>query len=146
MTDQELIIKARQALAPRTLSSYGTEAGGVACALVTHNGHIYTGVCIDVACGIGFCAEHTAIGTMISSGESGIESIVAVNDQGIVIPPCGRCREFIYLIDDRNSRTRVIVSEDSSKPLRELLPDHWFSKAHPELDPSYRTGVKASHV
>lgn len=133
MTDENLVHKARSILNPRTLSSYGTEAGGVACALLTRAGHLYTGVCIDVACGIGFCAEHTAIGTMISAGESAIDRIVAVNERGAVIPPCGRCREFMYLIDDTNRDTRVIIDLEESKLLKELLPNHWFSRSYPDL-------------
>ena len=31
-------------------------AGSVGAALLTAGGHIYTGVCIDLACGLGFCA------------------------------------------------------------------------------------------
>ena len=37
------------------------EAGHVACALETINGVIYTGVCIDVPCSIGICAEQAAM-------------------------------------------------------------------------------------
>ena len=40
------------------------EAGHVASALETINGAIYTGVCIDVPCSIGICAEQAAIAEM----------------------------------------------------------------------------------
>ena len=126
MQYRELIERARQQLNPRTLSRYGADAGSVACALRTAGGNIYTGVCIDTPCSMGFCAEHNAIGTMVTGGESHIEVIVAVDSHHTIIPPCGRCREFIYQVDDNNRDTLVVVSEDDVRSLRELLPAHWF--------------------
>lgn len=43
-------------------------AGGVATALLSTKGNIYTGVCIESACPLGFCAERNAIGTMVTQG------------------------------------------------------------------------------
>jgi len=37
------------------------EAGHVACALETSSGSVFTGICIDVPCSIGICAEQAAI-------------------------------------------------------------------------------------
>jgi len=41
------------------------------------------------------CAEYSAIGTMHSKGDASIATTVAIDDEGIVLPPCGRCREMI---------------------------------------------------
>ena len=49
--------KARQAAGHRVLTPY-TEAGSVGAAILTKSGKIYTGVNIDTACSMGFCAEH----------------------------------------------------------------------------------------
>ena len=54
------------------------EAGHVACALETTNGAVYTGICIDVPCSIGICAEQAAIADMLKHGETKIKRIVAV--------------------------------------------------------------------
>src|SRR5262245_883095 len=89
IVDEELIRKAREILSARRLSPVA-EAGGVGCALVTDNANIYLGVCIDTACSMGFCAEHAAIAAMITAGENRIISIVAVDWDGAIIPPCGR--------------------------------------------------------
>src|SRR5215469_17412365 len=110
MIDDDLISKARSVLNPRRLSQH-VEVGGVGCALVTDKGNVYVGVCIDTACGMGFCAEHAAVASMITAGESKIVTIVAVNSDGKIIPPCGRCREFIYQINDNNGETRVILRD-----------------------------------
>ena len=84
---------------------------------------------------MGFCAEHNAIGAMITAGETRIAKIVAVwkgsTEAGgtveHVLSPCGRCREFIYQTDKRNLDTEVILGDATSASLRELLPYHdWF--------------------
>jgi cytidine deaminase len=126
-TDEKLLELAIKTLNPRRLSP-SAEAGGVGSALITASGKIFTGVCIDVACSIGFCAEHTAIGTMITSGESRIETIVAVNWDKKILPPCGRCREMISQIDPGNSTTRVLLKGGRVRILKELLPENWMDE------------------
>ena len=98
----------------------------VGCALITNDGQIFTGASMDLGCGLGFCAEHTAIANMIShSNETEIQTIVAVGEVGI-LPPCGRCRELMQVIDKINRNTEVIVSDTEKKTLAELLPDSWM--------------------
>ena len=122
--DQALIAAARSVLNPRRLSPT-VEVAGVGAALRTASGAIYLGVCIDAASGIGFCAEHSAIAAMITAGEQRIVTIVAVDWDGTVLPPCGRCREFIAQVDPGNADTRVILAR-GVRALRDLLPDHWL--------------------
>jgi cytidine deaminase len=102
--------------------------GDVGAALVTDRGNIYLGVSIDTASGTGFCAEHSAIAAMVTSGESRIAKIVAVwkDNTGtpFVPPPCGRRREFIRQMDDANLDTEVVLGRHSVQPLRDLLPFH----------------------
>jgi len=102
-------------------------AGGVGAAIRTADGNIYTGVCIDLACGLGFCAEVAAMAEMIKNRETHVAEMVAVNWKEIM-PPCGRCRETLAQLDVRNLDCRVILSEDESVPLRELLPRHWLQE------------------
>ncbi|MCL2811783.1 MAG: cytidine deaminase [Clostridia bacterium] len=123
MTFDKLISHARTVLNPRQIAR-NASAGGVAAALLTEKGHVYTGVCIDTACGMGFCAEHAAIAAMITAGESRIIKIVAIGAEG-VMPPCGRCREFMNQIHDQNMLAEVMVSGDAVVTLRELLPFHY---------------------
>jgi cytidine deaminase len=124
ISDEELLQRATAVVCRRALSE-DTTAGQVGCALLTARGNVYVGVCIDTPCGIGFCAEHNAIGTMITEGESAIATIVAVNHHGNVIPPCGRCREFIHQVDPANVRTRVLLGGERVATIAELLPEHW---------------------
>jgi cytidine deaminase len=120
----ELIEAAQGALNPRFVGD--RLFGNVGAALVTALGNRYLGVCIDTGSGTGFCAEHSAIAAMVTAGEYQIARIVAVwrDEKGIlyVLPPCGRCREFIRQIDEANIETEVILGRDRSARLRELLP------------------------
>jgi cytidine deaminase len=103
------------------------KAAFVGAAVRTAGGNIYTGVCIDLACGLGFCAEVSAIAEMLKNRETWITDVVAVTDEGI-LPPCGRCREMILQLDRRNFDCRVILGEDKATTLRQLLPNHWLHK------------------
>ena len=101
-------------------------SGSVGAALLTRGGNVYTGVCIDCACSIGFCAEHSAIADMLKHRESEIEMLVGVNEKMEIAPPCGRCRELIYQINRLNADTKIIVSQNETITLKELLPMHWL--------------------
>lgn len=100
-------------------------AGSVGAAIMTAEGRIYTGICVDLASGLGFCAEVAAIAEMLKHRESRIIAAVAVSKDRIV-PPCGRCRETMVQVDPRNLDCRVILGEDREVPLRDLLPHHWL--------------------
>ena len=101
-------------------------AGSVAAALLTRSGALYTGVCLDLACGIGFCAEHAAVAEMLKHRELEIAAIVAVNEREI-LAPCGRCRELIAQLTPANTETRVVLAGQRTVALRELLPEHWLA-------------------
>lgn len=135
MSGEELIRQALEVVKHRTVGS--TESGQVGAALLTSEGNVYRGVCIDVSSSMGFCAEHAAIAAMVTAGEYVIERIVAVwkdeNGVAFVAPPCGRCREFMYQIDERNLDAQVIVGADETLSLRELLP--LADAAWPPIDP-----------
>ena len=121
-SNSELIEKAKTVLNPRELY-LGNRAGDVACALLSAQGNLYLGVCMDISSGIGFCAEHSAIAAMITAGETAIARVVAVSGDGKVLPPCGRCRELMYEIDPSNlNTTQVILGENQVVRLTELLP------------------------
>ncbi len=133
ISHDELIASAQAVLNPRLINGYnpggrGRRIGHVAAALVTGPGNLYSGVCIDTGSGTGFCAEHTAIGAMVTAREYAIAKIVAVwrSEEGAlhVLPPCGRCREFMRQIDPANLDAEVVLGRSASAPLRELLPRH----------------------
>lgn len=113
--------------------------GDVAASLLSESGHRFSGVCIDTGSGTGFCAEHAAIAAMVTAGEYRITAIVTVwrdeQDRLYVLPPCGRCREFIRQIDPANLETTVILGGQRSVPLRELLPANEWPQPEAESRP-----------
>ena len=68
MDFQELCKRAFAVVNPRELSELA-EAGSVGAALETDTGNVYVGVCMDIACSVGFCAEHAAAAAMVTAGE-----------------------------------------------------------------------------
>lgn len=124
MTNSELIKRAKKITKLNKLSDEAV-AGEVGSALITDKGNVYTGVSIHAACGIGFCAEHAAIADMIKRGESRISKIVALDGDGVILSPCGRCREIIFQINHKNTETDVIVGNNKLMKIKKLLPERW---------------------
>lgn len=126
ITNEELIKKAVSVINTKKINEY--TLGDVGCALVTEKGNVYTGVCIDTGSGMGLCAEASAIAAMVTAGEFKIKKIVATwkdeNGDIYVLPPCGRCREFISHFDENNINTEVILNKNEVVKLSELLPRH----------------------
>nr|ELR5107325.1 cytidine deaminase [Providencia rettgeri] len=121
---KHLIEIAKNYAKPATFNGY-IESGHVAAALETEDGEIYSGVSIDSACSLVFCAEHAAVADMLKEGKSVIKAIVAVDSSGCIVPPCGRCRELLTQLSDKNKETIVGVSDDVQVTLAQLMPYDW---------------------
>lgn len=129
MENQQLIEAAQQILGKFFLDDIEkNHAGHVACALLTSQGNIYTGISAELRCGVGFCAETGAIADMLKNREKEIKTIVAINRHGNFITPCGRCREMLVQVSRKNLETKILLSPETSKPLKELLPDLWMDR------------------
>jgi cytidine deaminase len=130
ISNDDLIEKAKSVVHPHKVGD--ALMGDVGCALITDQDHLYLGVCIDVGSSMGFCAEHSAIGAMVTAGEYRIKKIVAVWQDAkdtYVLSPCGRCCEFMRQIDPKNLAAEVILDRDKIVKLADLLPYHgWFHK------------------
>jgi cytidine deaminase len=59
---------------------------------------------------------------MLKNKESEIQAIVAVDRNGKILPPCGRCRELLQQVNLKNLQTEVFVSKNKAIKLKELLP------------------------
>ncbi len=119
--------EAKKVLNPRKVSEW-VEAGGVAAAIETSCGNIYTGVCVDGACTLGICAERNAIFNMLTNGESEICRVIAVNWDGKSMPPCGACRELMAQLMPKGYREiEVMLDYEHGEvaTLGELTP-HWW--------------------
>lgn len=125
--DQDLIDAARSLVRPITLGRPDWDAASVACAIRSVSGRVYTGICIHLSCGLGFCAEHAAGAEMIKGGETRIETLVALCEDHLMTP-CGRCREFLLQIDPANANARILL-DSGPVLLRDLMPHHWLISA-----------------
>ena len=126
MTPLELIHKASDKLRPYTSS--GRLHADVAAAVLSTNGKVYYGVCVDTP-GWGLCAERSALAAMITDGVYIFSSIVAVwrddkTGKLHVLPPCGICRDFMQAIDKANLEASIILGKEELKPLKDLIPYH----------------------
>lgn len=127
MNTNELIKNAAKHL-NRVTDSYGRLHGDVAAAVVSKQGKVYYGVCIDTP-GWGLCAERSALAAMVTDGCYEIEKVVAVwrddkTSKLHVLPPCGICRNFMQNLNENNLEAEVILGVSQHKPLKELIPHH----------------------
>jgi cytidine deaminase len=115
-TDKELIENARSIISKRFKENYHH----IGAALRTKSGKVFSAVHLEAYVGrVAVCAEAIAIGMAAAAGDTDIDTIVAVNSNGRVIPPCGICRE---LISDYSSDCQVIITEVEIVSISELLP------------------------
>lgn len=120
---QTLYARAVASCQPRDVSN-SVYAGSVAAALVTGRGTVFTGVSVDTACSLGFCAERNALGSMLTAGERTVNRIVAVRGREILMP-CGACREFLRQLGNPDAEVLVQLEPLVSVKLKELLPRYW---------------------
>ncbi|MBR2509868.1 MAG: cytidine deaminase [Lentisphaeria bacterium] len=127
---QILYEKAKSVINERKISPL-MEVGSVGAAILTDKGNIYTGICIDTACGMGMCAERNAIANMLTNGENKIIKVAAVMPDGSSGTPCGVCREFMMQLGEGSEDIEILLSLEPLKTIRlkEQLPD-WWGKNH----------------
>ena len=123
---EELYEKAKEVRNKRDISGM-ISAGAVGAAILTKGHNIYTGVCIDMNCSLGMCAERNAIANMITNGESEIDKLVCIDSSGNVGSPCGACREFLMQLSKDSPNIEILTDLDKKKTvkLKKLMPDWW---------------------
>ena len=117
--DTELIAAAREILRERAKPAVHF----IGAALRTRSGRVFRGVNIGTIVGrASVCAEAVALGIAAAAGDTDVDCIVAVNEHGDVVSPCGICRE---MLSDYAPDASVIVPAAPAPrrvPLGELLP------------------------
>ncbi len=123
----EMFQAAKKVQKNRKISDY-VEAGGVAAAVLSSSGKIYTGVCIDTCSTLGICAERNAIFNMITNGEQEIKKVLAIMPDGKTGAPCGACRELmVQLMPHNYQEIEILLDFEAEKviTLGELTPQWW---------------------
>ncbi len=104
-------------------------AGGLAAAIESESGKIYTGVCIDTCSTLGICAERNAIFNMITNGENKIKRVLAIMPNGKTGAPCGACRELMaQLTPGKYQGIEIMMDYETGRTmtLGELTPEWWI--------------------
>lgn len=112
----------------RRISQY-VEAGGVAAAILSASGKVYTGVCVDTCSTLGICAERSAIFQMLTNGEQEIVKVLAVMPDGRTGAPCGACRELmVQLMPEKYKDVQIMMDYEAENvvTLGELTPAWWI--------------------
>ena len=125
---EELFQAAKAVQNPREISKQ-IDAGGVAAAIESASGRIYTGVCVDTSSSLGICAERNAMFNMITNGENEIRRVLAIMPDGKTGPPCGACREFMaQLMIGRYQDVEIMLDYEHEKivTLDVLTPEWWL--------------------
>lgn len=125
---KELYQAAKAVQNPRDITER-ISAGGVAAAIESVSGKIYTGVCVDTSSSLGICAERNAMFNMITNGENEIRRVLAIMPDGKTGAPCGACREFmVQLMMGRCQNVEIMLDYENEKivTLEALTPEWWL--------------------
>ena len=99
-------------------SRYREDRHEIAAALRTRSGQVFAAVNVDTRLRrMAVCAEVVAIGMAAVAGDTEIEVIAAVNQDGRVVSPCGACREAIA---DYAPDARVIVPGENKPEMASI--------------------------
>lgn len=125
---QEMLAAAKKVQGFRLIGNH-MEVGGVAAAVLSESGKIYTGICVDTACGLGLCAERNALMSMLTQGETRITRVLAIMSNGQNGAPYGACREFIVQLMEKDyQKVEVMLDYKQAKVMTmgELTPQWWL--------------------
>lgn len=126
----ELYNAAKEVQNPRQISDY-VSGGEVAAAILSKNGKIYTGVCIDTCSSLGICAERNAIFNMITNGENEFTKVVAIMPDGKCGAPCGACREFmVQLMPKTYKGIEILMDYENERIIKlgDITPEWWIGE------------------
>ena len=97
----------------------------VSACLCSEDDTLFTGVNVENSSyGLTLCAEASAICQMISAGKHHIKSMVILNANNTLCPPCGACRQRIH--EFASPKTQIYLCNDhivlQEMTLDDLLP------------------------
>lgn len=127
--DSRLIEAARKAMA-HAHAPYSKYRVGAA--ILADDGTIYAGCNVENASfPEGWCAETSAIGSMVTAGSKRIKELAVIGDGAELTTPCGGCRQRIAEFADAHTPVHICGPEGLRRTFKlgELLPAS-FGKDH----------------
>ena len=95
----------------------------VGAAAEVDDGRIVVGCNVENASfGLTLCAECALLGQLHLGGGGRLVALVAVDADGNVLSPCGRCRQLLM---EHGGPDLQVQGVSGPRPMRDLLPD-WF--------------------
>jgi len=93
----------------------------VGAAALVDDGRVVTGCNVEnVSYGLGVCAEVTLAGSLHLSGGGRLIAVSCVDARGVVLMPCGRCRQVLL---EHGGPELLVDHRDGPRTLGALLPD-----------------------
>jgi cytidine deaminase len=92
----------------------------VGAAAVVDDGRVVSGCNVENASyGLGLCAECGLVSALTASGGGRLVAMVCVDGHGVLLMPCGRCRQVLF---EHGGADLVVATDDGPVPMSELLP------------------------
>jgi cytidine deaminase len=123
----ELRERAREA-AGRAYAPYsGLKVGAAG---LTDDGRIVSGCNVENASyGLTLCAECGLVSDLHRSGGGRLTAVVAVDGDGGLLSPCGRCRQLLF---EAGGPDLLVDGVDGPRPMSEVLPGAFGPSDLPE--------------
>ena len=93
----------------------------VGAAAIVDDGRVISGANVENASyGLTLCAECSMIGELFATGGGKLVAFSCVDAQGVVIMPCGRCRQ---LLSEHATAGMMLETVSGIKSIEEVIPD-----------------------
>lgn len=93
----------------------------VGAAAIVDDGRVITGANVENASyGLTLCAECSMISELFATGGGKLVAFCCVDAQGVVIMPCGRCRQ---LLSEHAAAGMMLETVNGIKSIEEVIPD-----------------------
>lgn len=120
MTDQELMLKAQEAM-KKSYSPYSSFPVGAA--LLSPQGQVFTGTNVEnVSYGLSVCGERNAVFLAVGQGCKSFVKLALVTEAETIVTPCGACLQVLKEFADD---LEVIIKWKNGQKkvtLKDLLP------------------------
>lgn len=133
---EKMYLKAKEEYHPEEISPFIT-AHHVVAAVLSEDGEIFTGFCIEGASGVmNLCAERVAALNMyMNTGKTVIKKMIAFRMQPPKVNggmPFGACREFLMQLSYENRNMEILTDYETRKIviLKDLVPNWWGDKRY----------------